>query len=523
MKRIIVTGVIVAAVFALMAGVRPAVAVDNLDLFELDGDAIDNPAIGDDWATLYSGGGNATVFTGILPDPGQNTIFIGGKKDIQDIPTWGWKNDGGFPDKDDITNAYGAAYFANNGDLILYFGCDRFANNGDAFLGFWFFQNRVTTNPNGTFNGTHKTGDILVLVNYPQASNATPQIKVVEWNPAGANVATNLKLLSDGAECAGGGGLACAITNGSNQNSPWPYTPKSGTSGIFPYESFFEGGINLTKLLGSLPCFTSFLAESRSSKMFTATLKDFVLGDFPVCGISVSKKCDVVRLANQNDNTDKFFVVDFNGVVTNTGAGSLPKDADLTIVDDAGTPGILSDDVVIQQTLTDTLESGDSVPFSGKFFSNLNPPLNTVKAWIDFSSVHIEATPFSIDCNHLVLNPNLELSKLCWTRLYCINSLLAIEVLFSGTIENTGDVPLTVTVTDDKAGGVVFGPTLMEPGDHSDITGSYLPLHANGDVDQPCIANFSDTFTAVGTSPVPGVNKQTEIITANCKLCNNCD
>ena len=523
MKTIIMTGVIVAAVFALMAGVRPAVAVDNLGLFELDGDALDNPAIqGDDWDTLYSGGGNAAVFTGILPDPDQNTIFTGGKKDIQDIPAWGWKNDGGFPDKDDITNAYGAAYFANNGDLIIYFGCDRFANNGDAYLGFWFFQNRVTCNPNGTFNGTHKTGDILVLVNYPQASNATPQIKVVEWDPANANVATNLKLLSNGAECAGGGGPACAITNGVNKNSPWPYTPKSGKSGIFPYESFFEGGINLTELLGSLPCFASFIAESRSSQMFTATLKDFVLGDFPVCGISVSKECDVIRLANQNDHTDKFFVVDFNGVVTNTGAGSLPKGANLTIVDDAGTPGILSDDVVIQQTLPNPLEPGDSVPFSSEFFSNLNPPLNTVKAWIDFSGVHIEATPFSIDCNHLILNPNLELSKLCWTKLDSIDSLLAIEVFFSGTIKNTGNVPLTVTVTDDKA-GVVFGPTLMKPGDHNDITGSYLPSQAIGDVNNPCIAVFSDTFTAVGTSPVPGVSKQTEMSSANCPLCGNCN
>ena len=54
------------------------------------------------------GGGSANVFTGINSDPAPQTIFTGGRKDIQDIPDWGWK-DGSVPDKDDITNAYDAA------------------------------------------------------------------------------------------------------------------------------------------------------------------------------------------------------------------------------------------------------------------------------------------------------------------------------------------------------------------------------------------------------------------------------
>ena len=52
-------------------------------------------------------------------------------------------------------------------------------------MGFWFFQNEITLNavpptgPGGTFNGVHKIGDVLVLMNFPQANNAVPVIKVV--------------------------------------------------------------------------------------------------------------------------------------------------------------------------------------------------------------------------------------------------------------------------------------------------------------------------------------------------------
>jgi len=261
------------------------------------------------------------------------------------------------------------------------------------------------------------------------------------------------------------------------------------------------------------------MAESRSSEQFTATLKDFVLGEFPVCGISVSKACNVVRLADQNDLTNKFFIVDFNGVVTNTGAGALPAGAALTIVDDAGTPGDTSDDVIIQKILGSPLGAGESVPFSGEFDSNSNPPYNIVKASIEFSGESIKAEPFGIECTKLDLNPKLSLSKLCWTKLETIESFLGIRVFFTGEVCNTGNVPLFVTVTDNKA-GVVLSQTKMMPGVCKTITGSYLPLQANGDVNNPCTAMFSDTFTAVGTSPIPDVNMQTEVKTANCPLCD---
>lgn len=511
----------------LITGVRPAFAVDNLDLFELDGDALDNLTIaGDDWATLYSGGGSASPFTGIIADSAasssdpafQDKIFVGGKKDIQDITEWAWKYGSGFPDKDEITNAYAGAYIQDN-NLIVYFGADRFANNGDAFLGVWFFQNKIGTNLDGSFIGQHEVGDILVLVNYPQATNKSPQISVVQWNPAEADVAKNLKLISSDAACDGTGGLVCAITNDTDETSPWPYTPKSGPPGIFPHESFYEGGINITELLGSTPCFSSFMVESRSSEKFTATLKDFVFGDFEVCGISVEKECDVIRLADACDMTSKFFIVDFNGIVTNTGAGTLPAGSSITVVDYTADSNITLPTIM----LADPLIPGESVPFAGQFFTNQNPPFNTVTASLTFpdSVTTIHADEFSIECNKLDLHPGLELKKQCEVELQTIEDRLIVVVYFTGSVKNTGDVPLNVTVEDDKA-GIVFGPGKIDPNDMEIFEGSYLPDQANSGETLPCEAEFSDTLTAIGTTPIPGVPDQNEVITATCPLCD-CD
>ncbi len=523
----------------LLATALPVMAVDNLNLFQLDGNASqDGNVMIDDWQRLYNGGantgGNSVAFTGVIPDPGQQTIFKGGRKDIQDISDWSWKNDGGFPDKNDITNAYAAAYTCPEtgpnctaGDLIIYFGADRYSNTGDAFMGFWFFKDRVSLNGDGTFSGTHQIGDILVLVNYPQGANAVPEVQVLEWNPALQDVGNNLHLIysstTSGSNplCNSGASTdACAITNAMDEASPWPYTPKSGVAGTFPYESFFEGGINLTRILGGAACFSSFMAETRSSTSITATLKDFTLGEFPVCNIEVSKSCDVLRLTNETDPTDRFFLASFSGNVTNTGAGTFSAGETLHVVDDAGTPNDPTDDVVIDQVLAADFKPGDVLNFDGQFYTNDNPPLNTVTASVSFGQATIPADPYSIACTPLQLNPALSATKQCVTALETINDLLTVRVDFSGQICNDGDVPLTVEAVDNKSGVLVSGVTL-DPQVCLPVGGSYAPNAANGGVTCPADANFSDTITVTGTSPVlPGpINA---MVTANCPLCVDC-
>src|SRR5262245_3063483 len=108
------------AVAALAAGVLWAAGgLISTVPFELDGNATRDGA-NDDWQNLAANGGsaNAKAFTGITSDPsnfsGGNTVtdpstFVQGAKDTDDVNEW-HSAPGGIPPKDDIVNAYAAAY-----------------------------------------------------------------------------------------------------------------------------------------------------------------------------------------------------------------------------------------------------------------------------------------------------------------------------------------------------------------------------------------------------------------------------
>ncbi len=60
------------------------------------------------------------------------------------------------------------------------------------------------------------------------------------------------------------------------------------TRQLFSSGAFYEGGVDLEALGFGGDCFSSFLAETRSSTSITATLKDFVLGGLGECGVGVT-------------------------------------------------------------------------------------------------------------------------------------------------------------------------------------------------------------------------------------------
>ena len=323
-----------------------AFAVHDIGLFEMDRNALDpgGAPAPDDWATLYGGGGNYESFTGILPDIGADggTQFQGGgSKDNNDITQWLWKP--GEPlDKDDITNGYAAGYIYSGpescpegvppgdpqctepGDLIIFFGLDRYARNGDAQVGFWFLQSPVglTNIPSGggfKFSGSHSVGDLLVQSNFTNGG-VISNISVYEWVGSGGSEGT-LNLVYSGTDCLGAGEapLACATVNQDNQSSPWPYTPKSGSPGIFPAGSFYEGGLNVSALVPDAGCFSQFLAETRSSTPFDSRLKDFVFGSMSLCHIEGTKYLDV----NGNGTRDQGEPPLQNWQIQLSGAASL--------------------------------------------------------------------------------------------------------------------------------------------------------------------------------------------------------
>ena len=291
-----------------IAVVVPAYAVHDLGVFQLDRNAQTSvqsavPAR-DDWdkvcpATTPPGavsclGGITAQATTFDIDGVNASIFTGGgSKDDLNTSSWQWK-DGSVPPKDDLAHAYAVRYASG----LLYFGADRTANNGDSQIGFWFFRGNVGPRPGGTFGpDTHQNGDILVLSDFTQGGT-TVTIRVFAWHSPGGAINGTLDLLAGTttnlADCVGPppvgtGDPFCATVNNAITPSPWAFTDKgSVANGYFAPGEFYEGGVDLAFLGLADECFSSFLAETRSSQSVDATLKDFVGGGFGVCTATMS-------------------------------------------------------------------------------------------------------------------------------------------------------------------------------------------------------------------------------------------
>lgn len=267
------------------------------------------------------------------------TTFIGGaSKDHLAIEGW-QHTSGASPDKAEILNAY-AAKAINGTDQILYFGVDRYAVDGSTDIGFWFFKNAVVANPDGTFTGSHvgsltTPGDILALATFTQGGAAT-NIRVFRWVGTGGNESGTI----NGPDAAAAdcnptsgppltGDNLCGTVNATTIEVPWTYTFKGApSSGWIPAGGFFEGGINLTSL-GLQGCFSSFLAETRSSPEITAILKDFALGDFEACGSGLTTAPG--NGAGTADLTDSGAGTSLPDVSIGTGSVSVTDRATLSI------------------------------------------------------------------------------------------------------------------------------------------------------------------------------------------------
>jgi uncharacterized repeat protein (TIGR01451 family) len=326
----------------LVVGLTSAANPAAQGLFELDGNGFTTvSSTAADWNCLF---GTTTNCPATLPpasvhvtdptlDTGDN-ILGQGSKDILPISQWTPVTQKP-PAKDDIANAAWANYVGPQNHDFVYFAADRVSNNGDAFLGFWFFKNKVSES-NGSFTGQHEVGDILVLVNFIQGQGAskvsggTQEIGVYKW--VGTNGDINggtlqtVTALTDAACGSPSVGDACAQFNTSDQPSVWDF--QSADSGdpakTWTGSEFVEGGIDLTALLADQGCFSSVMAETRSSDSPTAEQKDIVLGSLSTCGtINIVKNAvpDDARnwgfTAADNLSPATFNLVD-NGGATNT-------------------------------------------------------------------------------------------------------------------------------------------------------------------------------------------------------------
>ena len=350
---------ILSAVALLVALAVPAMAVHDTGAFQLDGDASSAtdpivPAALDDWdkvchqanPTECPSGTNTTGAKVSWTNDGalNASIFTGGgSKDPIDVNQWAWKdNAGGLPDKDNLLHAFAARYsLTPSGNCpsgtsssceILFFGSDRYDNSGDAQQGFWFFQNKVglgsaALGGGQAFTGLHRNGDILIISDFSNGGTVST-ISIYAWDTSAPN---NLQLLvtSDAAKCTSAtasGDPACGIVNPTNGTAvPWAFKDKSGNSTYLNGE-FYEAGLNLSLLGLQDECFSSVLSETRSSTSTTATLKDFVLGQFATCTVTASSAPTVGSGATVTPGTS----VSDTATITGSGVPNPPTPSSAT-------------------------------------------------------------------------------------------------------------------------------------------------------------------------------------------------
>ena len=289
------------------------------------------------------------VFDGIGP----STYTQGSTKDH--LPLSGWRHtSGASPDKGEILNAYAAKAIATvdpgtgpEDHQVIYFGMDRYAVDGSTDIGFWFFQDKVIACTDtsteeecegvaaGSFAGDHRDGDVLILGTFTQGG-ATSNVRVFTWSGE-AETGTAVGPTGAFGDChaAASGDDGCATVNNTTIEAEWGnnYIFKgSATGGWIPAGGFFEGGIDLTAA-GLDGCFSSFLAETRSSPEITAILKDFALGDFEACDTSV--------VTMPGDGTGTALTdSDDDGDVVDTQLGTADAGVDVTDLADITVQGI---------------------------------------------------------------------------------------------------------------------------------------------------------------------------------------
>jgi hypothetical protein len=515
--------------FAFAVGITPALAVHDRGLFELDRNAIDptKPASGqanlpDDWDTVnLSGGGSSLTKTGLIveQEPDLTKFTGGGSKDNNDLNQWQFITGNPTPDKDNITNSYAAAYRDPvSGHLILYFGLDRKANNGSAQVGFWFFQNAIGIDAStGTFTDLHAVGDILVQSNFTQGGTIS-NISVFKWVGSGGSHGTLDLITQTSADCvlnASAGDNACATVNTGNETAPWTYTPKFGSAGIFPQGSFFEGGIDLAGLGVAVGCFSSFLAETRSSTPFDAVLKDFSGPHaFQTCGIKVTKACSTTNPPHVD--TDGVTIIStFDVSVQNNGFSDI---LDVKLVEDSR--------CTISGFPVARLGAGLTATGTVVCDARDNPFTNTVTALASSSSTARDdlTDTTTASCPAITPEHRLVLTKDCSaSRLVVIGGVVAVEVEVDITVSNPSgpgeEELINVRVTDDKLGTLISGATLV-PGETLTFADrTYHPIAPDNNIFDPANASFTDHVDATGTGFLSGVTVNATQKSATCFLC----
>lgn len=566
------------AIAALLLFATPftlAQTVPPTSIFQLDGNADQTnntscnygsgPVPCDYWDLINltgsssTGRGHSTVNTFILGSSSTDSFQGGGSKDPSPLSQWAYSASP-TPNKDTLNAGYASAYI-QNGHLVVIFGADRLSPNGDANIGIWFFQQDVKLNGTGGFTGAHLNGDVFVVSSFTNGGG-TSNIAVYAWsqpnlpnalgggctkassnNPQpGTCAAANLFLLANqtGSGVCDGTGY-CAITNSAPTHATW--ASYSGNNIASPL--FFEGGVDITAAFqqfgGTAPCFASFLEETRSSQSPSAVLKDFLIGDFPVCGLSTTKSC--TQAAPNSTGTGFNYTV--GGTVTNTGIGTLYG---VKITDTIGSPVSTTHNISVSNNVagspnfhTNTLAAGETGSWTDSYSSTSSSVGDSAVAtgYTDTGLTSpVTSSSATATCSANA-STTLSITKSCKTSL---TTSAVVQVTFGGQVCNSGTSQVTgVNLRDygnssnTSLSGTALNTNLtIAPGTCENYSGSYTPTQYDSAVDSgdgPGRYLFTDLIVitsataTIGSQPQPVSSSDSRIngtygsATATCPLC----
>lgn len=553
-------GLLSAVFFALTAAAN-AQTTPPSHLFQLDGNTtVDTGAAGyafnpcsyyggvtttcDDWNLLNGppqANGNSVIHTFIDGTASTNSFTQGGSKDFNPISDWRWSGSP-TPNKDTLNGGYAALYHATAGDYALMFGSDRASPNGDANIGIWFFKSTVSTSSDGTFSGSHQNGDLFIISAFT-GGGGTSNISVYEWdssctkgvkNPGDGDCAdANLKLIhAQTSSVSCNGSLYCAVTNAATVTSSW--------DGSFISPTFFEGGVNLGAIYGGStpPCFSSFLLETRSSQSTSAVLKDFLLGGFPVCGMSIAKQCSYPPNATGWTVVNGGTAIQYawKGTVKNTGIGTVTDvqvtdylpNADGTGQTITGTPtDLFSDSACTAINKITSLGPGQTGYFCPTKAVGALSATNNASATADAGGNTTNATDSagktttSAKCvaslgGTISVQKSCGASPLAGTYLDCSSGSCVVKASFSALVCNEGSVQLkNVALSDDSGATLSQNNLTLDPAgtvvnkvatDCATVTGTYTPKgYSNTDTTILGRYFFDDVISVTSATPtIPG-------------------
>lgn len=504
---------LVGAAAFLLTTISVATAATTIDdLFELEGNP-EADGVFDDWETLQAGppapgtGFVASTAIPIFDDQGDgDTSYFhkGGSKDTNDINMWAHRDQDVAPDKDEIINAAASAYRNADGELVLFFTADRFDGSGDAAIGFWFFKNQISLNPDGTFSGVHANGDVLITSDF-SGGGTISTIRVFEWQ---SGTLQETALGGDPLDCdaSGHNSNICATVNDATNNAIptsaiWPYTDKDGFTD-YQAGAFYEGGINVTELLlGPDPtpeeeCFASFLAESRSSTSPTAQLKDFVLGSFPVCAPSTTLTASAT--AQALPGTDATFTI----AETNDGDSALTNPHVTSDNTDCGTLSTAvsknlntDDDLDVDETwtfeCTVTVPSAMAGDLTINFVGHGTDFLGRDVTWHDDCTSDGEAIDTDGDGTNDVL---CDVDEQASATVDVIVPSTDLDMAASATTIKSGDtVTLTFSEENDATEGSLSAPGVLT--DHADCDEPSEVTFTGGDDNSNTELDPGETWT----------------------------